>query len=126
MKKLIVAFILIICMVCLGAEKPIPDKVMVQIVFTEEVLINGTVTPFVDALYVPIASYSTLTPTALASMKKARVDNWLKVVKNPPKPKEPTKKELEAEIEELEKQKASLDLRKVELQAKIVAINEVK
>jgi len=38
-------------------------------------------------------------------MVKKRVDNWLNLVKNPPKPQEPTKEELQAQAEQLQQQK---------------------
>jgi len=53
---------------------------------------------------------------------QARIDNWVEMIKNPPKPVEPTKAELKKMIAELDEQKIRIDEQKIEYQAKITAL----
>jgi hypothetical protein len=104
--------------VCLAS-----DKVMVQVVFTEDVEVNKQVIPFTDALYYSMDDYANLKPEDLAAKKKERVDNWVNILEHPVVQPEPTKEQMLAEIQSMEEQKVSLEARKAELQAKISAIS---
>jgi len=78
-----------------------PNPIMVQYRISE-MTSEGQ---FNDALYFTKEQWAKLTKEELAAMVKKRVDNWLNLVKNPPKPKEPTKEELQAQVEQLQQQK---------------------
>ncbi len=66
------------------------EEVRIQVIFREETL-YGT---YQDALWFSQAEYDALTPEALAAMKQARIDNWIKVVTT--SVVEPTAEESEA------------------------------
>lgn len=95
------------------------QEVFYQIRFKEKVNINGMEIEYSDALYYPTLPDQSV----IDAVKAERVANWTEAVKNPPKPVEPTKEDMEREIQALEEQKVSLESRKVELQGKISAIS---
>ncbi len=59
---------------------------------------------FNDSLYFTKEEWAKLTQEELATMVKKRVDDWVNIVKNPPKSVGPTQEELQAQKEELQKQ----------------------
>jgi|WetSurMetagenome_2_1015567.scaffolds.fasta_scaffold1100945_2 hypothetical protein len=59
---------------------------------------------FNDALYFTKEEWAKLTKEELAAMVKKRVDNWVNMVKNPPKSAGPTQEELKIQAEELQRQ----------------------
>lgn len=59
------------------------DQIRVQVLFTEEVDINGNVIPFTDALYFTPEEYEQKTQEEIQSLKQERIDNFVEAVINP-------------------------------------------
>ena len=101
------------------------QQIMVQIRFQEDVNIKGMNLQYSDALYYAPDVYAAMKQSDIDAVKAQRVAAWVDVVTNPPKPVEPTKEELIAQIAAMDEQKVSLEAQKAEIQAKIVAMDAV-
>ncbi len=128
MKRLMMLLVLLLTLGLDAQSKKPYEKIMVQILFGEEVVVNGMTLEYQDALYLPVDDPSMTVKdwlkakrTEIDKVKLARVDNWLNLLKNPPEPIKPTKEILQAELVEVEKQKVSLEMRKAELVVLIAA-----
>jgi hypothetical protein len=64
-----------------------------------------------DSLYYTAEQWASKTPADIEADKKARVDKWLSIVRNPAPALEPTKEELQAQADELKKQADELNAR---------------
>jgi hypothetical protein len=113
--RILITMLLAACL--LGAEprKPVQDKVSVQIIFEADTEFG----PYRDALYMTVDDWVNISQEDIDVLKKARVDHFVDLIKHPPAPVEPTKEQLEAEVVEIDRQKASLEDRKIELTALI-------
>ena len=102
--------------------------VKVQVITKSTIDVNGQKIEYTDAQYLPadaVKPDGTLTKEAsdkVVAEETARVARWEDAIKNPPKPKETTKEELQAQLASLEEQKSNLEAQKVEIQTKITAI----
>jgi hypothetical protein len=80
-------------------------SVKTQVVFEEQVDINGELKPFRDALYLDPQAYAVMNPDDLAAMMKQRADNYAAVVMTPqPEPPEPTDEDLQAQVDAIQAQ----------------------
>jgi hypothetical protein len=95
------------------------DKVMVQIVFTEDININGATIPFTDAIYYTPEAYANLDKDTLDKRKQERIDNQIDRIKNPAPVIEPTTDDLIKEQSSIDEQIVSLQNRKLEIDEKI-------
>ena len=121
MKTFITIFLLLICTVCYA-----DDKVMVQIVFTEDININGTTIPYTDALYLTPENYISFgdNKEVIDRIKKARIAKFIDTIENPPIQVEPTPEDLIKEQAEIDDQILSLQNRKVELTNQISVMKD--
>jgi hypothetical protein len=100
------------------------DKIMVQIIFTEDIPINSTTITYTDALYLTPENYVSFgdNKEVINRIKQARIAKFIDTIKNPPKPIEPTKEDFEKEQVSIDEQILSLQNRKVEIGERIKTI----
>jgi hypothetical protein len=101
------------------------QTVMMQIRFSEDVLVKGMTLSYSDALYYTPEQYAAMKQSDIDAVKAERVANWKNIVENPAPVKEVTKEELIAQIAAMDEQKVSLEAQKAEIEAKIVAMDAV-
>ena len=101
------------------------QQVMVQVRFQEDVNIKGMNLQYSDALYYTPEQYAAMKQSDIDAVKAERVANWKNIMENPAPVKEPSKEELIAQIAAMDEQKVCLEAQKVELQAKITAMDAV-
>lgn len=100
------------------------DSIFIQHRFT----INRNGVSLTDALVYPKDKYDTLTPQEITALKEERYSKHVERIKNPPKPKEPTKEEqlaaIEKDLASIEEQKVTLTSLKTELQKPVKPLVE--
>jgi hypothetical protein len=111
-----------------SSEPKSTQTVRVQVVFSEVTECG----PYTDALYfvvddphMRLADFLAAKQPEIAKVKASRVAAFVDRVRHPPAPVEPTKEQLEAEVVEIDRQRASLESRKLELAAAIAAKDAV-
>lgn len=77
------------------------DQVKIQLIFRQDVQINGSTIPYQDAFYFTQEEYATLTPERLQAMKDERVANWVSAIENPI---EPTPEQLQEQQDQIQAQ----------------------
>ena len=120
MKKILIVFVLLLCAPLYAADLTRSD-ITVQVLIQEQTA-KGQ---FNDALYLPIASYQSLSNQELDALKKQRVDNWLQFMANPPKPVEVTVDDLIIQLDSIQEQKQRV-LDSILLKADDKQLTEVK
>jgi seryl-tRNA synthetase len=101
------------------------QTVMMQIRFSEDVLVKGMTLSYSDALYYTPEQYAAMKQSDIDAVKAQRVAAWKEIVENPAPVKEVTKEELIAQIAAMDEQVASLESQKIELNNKLIAVSAV-
>jgi hypothetical protein len=122
---------LVLMAACLGAlpaestEKPTFKQVVtIRVIVTAQTEVGvyrDSLCFTVDDPRVSLADFLAAKQPEIDKTMQARVADHVNRIKHPPAPVEPTKEMLEQELAEVERQKESLDARKVELTARIAA-----
>jgi hypothetical protein len=83
-----------------------------------------------DALVMPLEDYQKLSEAEIEAQKETRFTNWKQMIDNPPVVEEPAPEEklaqLEKDLASLEEQKQVLTAQKVEVEADLAVLEEVK
>ena len=121
MKTFIVVLLLSITTLCFA-----DDKVMIQIIFTEDIPINGTTITYTDALYLTPENYVSFgeDKSVIERLKQMRIDNFKYQIEHPPIQVEPTSEDLIKEQSNIDEQINSLQVRKVELSNQISVMKD--
>jgi len=124
-----IVLVLSLALPVVGTEPTSTQTVQIQVIFTEKTEVGE----YRDALYytiddpgVTVDKWLQTKQADIDAVKRSRVDNWVNLVKNPPKPIEPTKEQLESELVAVEKGKVELEARKATLTAQIAALTAIK
>lgn len=114
MKYLFMVFFFLLCGVAQADQ-----TVMIQVRYSEDVVVNGMKTTYSDALYYAPEQYQKLAQEDIDKVKADRIAVWKDAVEHPVAPVEVTKEEIQAQLNSIEDQKVSLESQKVELTAKL-------
>lgn len=133
MKRIILLVVLLLA-AGLGAgqdtPKSVPDKLAIQVTFERTFVVDGQPQVHRDALYLPAIVTDPDMPVGkwleglrpeIERVKSERIAVQEEIRKHPPAPVEPTKEQMQAEVVEIDRQRASLESRKTELTAAIAA-----
>ena len=93
-------------------------EVKVQVQFTADTKYGS----YGDALYFTEDEWAVLTEVKLESMKQARIDKWVAYMDTAVVPKEPTKADLIAQVDNINSQVAELNARQDEINLKIAGM----